>query len=433
MRRPRLFWRIYRHLPRRRRALHRRGRLLAVALGARLLRRPHRERAAGARGARARAGRARSSDADTPGQLEALVRRLGDGLRHAHHGDRRRGPARRSRSGTVLADARCRPAEMENHSDRPEFQARLARRLGHGRPLQRRRCDEDMMYVAVPVTRQERSRVPSPSSAPPCRSPRVNDALGVAVLAHRAQRGRRRRLLAALIGLFVSRRISRQMREITAGRRALRRRRLQPQAARAAHGGVRRRRREPQPHGRRAGREDPHAHPRAQRARGRAVEHGRGRARRRHRRARDRRSTRRPPACSARSRSAAEGHSIQEVVRNPDLQHVVAADAGRSAAGRGRHRDARRRRGPHPAGQRHAAARRGRTSSGRRRRRAQRRDAAQAPRGGAPRLRRQRLARAQDAGHLHQGLRRDAAGRRRSTTPRPRAASCASSPARPTA
>ena len=63
----------------------------------------------------------------------------------------------------------------------------------------------------------------------------------------------------------------------------------------------------------------------------------------------------------------------------------------------------------------------------------QRRDPAAPPRGGAPRLRRQRLARAQDAGDLDQGLRRDAAGRRHRRPRGRRSASCASSPGRPTA
>ena len=110
--------------------------------------------------------------------------------------------------------------------------------------------------------------------------------------------------------------------------------------------------------------------------------------------------------------AAAEGKAIQEVVRNPDLQHVVAQTLGGHRpveadivmrVGRG---------GAQPPGQRHAAARRRRRERRRRRRRAQRRDAPQAARGGAARLRRQRLPRAQDAGHLHQGLRRDARGRR---------------------
>ena len=108
---------------------------------------------------------------------------------------------------------------------------------------------------------------------------------------------------------------------------------------------------------------------------------------------------------------AAEGRAIQEIVRNPDLQHIVAQtldghtpveadivmrvgaeDRSLQANGtllrRGRRRPRRRRRG-----------------------RAQRRHAPQEARGRAARLRRQRLARAQDAGHLDQGLRRDARGR----------------------
>ena len=49
--------------------------------------------------------------------------------------------------------------------------------------------------------------------------------------------------------------------------------------------------------------------------------------------------------------------AVQEVLRNPDLQRVVAQTLRAHARG-GRHRHARRRRGPLAAGQRHAAARR---------------------------------------------------------------------------
>ena len=130
--------------------------------------------------------------------------------------------------------------------------------------------------------------------------------------------------------------------------------------------------------------------------------------------------------------AAAEGKSIQEIVRNPDLQHVVAQTLG----------------GHRPVEadivMRVGAEERNLQANGtllhgddegdarRRRRRAERRDAPQEARGGATRLRRERLARAQDAGHLHQGLRRDPRGRRAGRSRWRRTASCASSRGRPT-
>ena len=109
------------------------------------------------------------------------------------------------------------------------------------------------MYVAVPITRGR------PGGPPWCARPipltTVNHAL--ATLYWRiGVSARLVAVLAALIGLYVSRRISRQMREIKEGAERLAGGRLRAQAVRAAHRGVRGGRREPEPHGRGARRQD---------------------------------------------------------------------------------------------------------------------------------------------------------------------------------
>ena len=116
-------------------------------------------------------------------------------------------------------------------------------------------------------------------------------------------------------------------------------------------------------------------------------------------------------------RGAAVGRSIQEVAATPSSSALVAETLAGSAPVEGelalRVGDDDR----YAPGQRHPAAKRGRRPGHRRRRRAQRRDPTQAPGDRPPRLRGQRLARAQDAHDVHQGLRRDAA-RRRARRPR---------------
>jgi two-component system, OmpR family, phosphate regulon sensor histidine kinase PhoR len=115
-------------------------------------------------------------------------------------------------SGTVLADSDSVPAEMGDHSDRPEFRQALQGRTGvsirHSTTL-----DEEMMYVAVPVVEDGRVTSVVRAAIP---LTRVNSALAelywriglsAVVVA----------VIAALIGLLVSSRISRQMREIKDG------------------------------------------------------------------------------------------------------------------------------------------------------------------------------------------------------------------------
>ena len=119
----------------------------------------------------------------------------------------------------------------------------------------------------------------------------------------------------------------------------------------------------------------------------------------------------------------AHGRSIQEVVRNPDLQAFVAAVLAGEGPRRGRARRPRRAGPARAQGARRPARRRRRRRRRRQRRgrRAERRHPHAALRSDQARLRGQRLARDQDAGHDDQGLRRDAA-RRRPRRPRRRRA-----------
>ena len=104
------------------------------------------------------------------------------------------------------------------------------------------------------------------------------------------------------------------------------------------------------------------------------------------------------------------GRSIYEVLRKPDLLKFIENCAGQPQVA-GRRLAFLQPRGALAARPRHGAARRPRAED-RRADRAARRHAAAAAGERAPRLRGQRLARAADADHVDQGLRRNAAGRR---------------------
>ena len=425
MRRPRLFWRIY--------ATY----LVIVVLctaavgfyavrSVRDFYLDHTERELQARAALVREQVLPAIAADTPQELEALVQRLGEasGTRITVIAADRPGAAQGRGPGRLG----LRPAEMENHatvpSSSPPCEGRPGRAIRYSKTLR-----QDMMYVAVPGHRGRppHDRRPHGASRSRASTTRWPPSTGASRSARSSSPCSRRS-----IGLYVSRRISGQMRADQGRRRAPGGRGLHAQAVRAARRGVRLGGREHQPDGRGAGRQAAPAHPRAQRARGGARQHGRGRARRRHRRARDRRERRRRAPAGHRS-GGGRGQGDPGGRPQPRPPARGGADARRPPAGGGRYRHARGRRGAQPPGQRHVAARGRRRRRRRRRRRAQRRDAPQAARGGAARLRRQRVPRAQDAGHLHQGLRRDARGRRPGRSRRRRAASCASSRARPTA
>ena len=146
----------------------------------------------------------------SPDELEALVRRLGSasGTRLTLIASGQAGrPA-----GTVLADSDSVPGEMGDHSDRPEYREAVAGGVGvsvrHSTTL-----NEEMMYVAVPLTEDGvvtavvRAAIPLTLVNEALAELYWRIALATVIVA----------VLAGLIGLFVSRRISGQMREIQEG------------------------------------------------------------------------------------------------------------------------------------------------------------------------------------------------------------------------
>ena len=213
MRRPRLFWRIY--------ATY----LVIVVLctaavgfyavrSVRDFYYDQTERDLQARGALISDQLTSGMTADTPQQLETLVRQLGQasGTRITLIAVDRPGVVR----GQVLADSEADPATMENHATRPEFQIAL-----QGRPGRQIRYSqtlkENMMYVAVPVTQNGKITTVLRTAIP---LTRVNDALatlygsiGVSAVVVA--------VIAALIGWYVSRRISSQMADIKVGAQRL--------------------------------------------------------------------------------------------------------------------------------------------------------------------------------------------------------------------
>ena len=209
MRRPRLFWRIF--------ATY----LVIVVLctaavgfyAVRSVRDfyvDHTERELQARAALVREQILPAIVADTPEELEALVQRLGEssGTRITLIAVDRRGFGR----GEVLADSDSDPLEMESHATRPEVIAALQGRPGRAIRYSRTLWQE-MMYVAVPVTEDGRLTTVVRTAVP---LTRVNNALAslygsIAVSAIVVA------VIAAIIGLYVSRRISGQMRAIKVG------------------------------------------------------------------------------------------------------------------------------------------------------------------------------------------------------------------------
>ena len=143
-------------------------------------------------------------------EIEPLVRRLGSAssTRVTIIAVDEPGEAR----GVVIAESETPPEEMENHSDRPEF--KTAADGGVGSSIRySHTLNEDMMYVAVPLENAGRVeavvRVAMPLTA-------VNEALGslyrsIALAAVAVA------LAAAVIGWFVSSRISRPMHEVRDG------------------------------------------------------------------------------------------------------------------------------------------------------------------------------------------------------------------------
>jgi two-component system, OmpR family, phosphate regulon sensor histidine kinase PhoR len=210
MRRPRLFWRIY-------------ATYLVVivlctgALGFYVVRSAHgfyvshteQELLARARLVGADLGsRVGSQDSS---KLQQLVRRLGrtSGTRITLIAAGKGGVP----IGTVLADSEVAdPASMDNHAARPEVSVAL--RGGVGLVIRRSATlHEGMMYVAIPVDQGVRD-VAVVRTAMPLDT--VNQALGALYL-RIALSALAVAALAALVGLLITRRISGQMREITVG------------------------------------------------------------------------------------------------------------------------------------------------------------------------------------------------------------------------
>jgi len=209
VRRPRLFWRLY--------ATY----LVIVVLctaavgfyavrSVRDFYLDHTERELQARAALVREHLLPAIAADTPQELETLVQRLGEGsgTRITIIAADRRGASR----GEVLADSDSQPAQMENHAFRPEFltavQGRPGRAIRYSETLR-----QDMMYVALPAIEDGRVTTVIRTAVP---LTRVNSSLaslyGSIVISAAVAA-----VLAAVIGLYVSRRISGQMREIKVG------------------------------------------------------------------------------------------------------------------------------------------------------------------------------------------------------------------------
>jgi two-component system, OmpR family, phosphate regulon sensor histidine kinase PhoR len=114
--------------------------------------------------------------------------------------------------GKVLADSEVAPATMMNHGKRPEFLAALKGQVGHRTGVSPT-LHVPMTYVAIPLERGGRAvavvRTAIPLTA-------VNDALD-ALYVRIALSSVIVALLAALVGWFVSRRITRPLRDITEG------------------------------------------------------------------------------------------------------------------------------------------------------------------------------------------------------------------------
>ncbi|MBW1717139.1 MAG: HAMP domain-containing protein [Deltaproteobacteria bacterium] len=115
-------------------------------------------------------------------------------------------------SGKVIGDSADDPEKMDNHIDRPEVIRALSGSVGistrHSRTLQ-----QDMMYVAVPlrndsvITGAIRTSIPLTAIDETIKSIQIKIAVGGVIIA----------LLAAIISLLISRRISRPIEEIKRG------------------------------------------------------------------------------------------------------------------------------------------------------------------------------------------------------------------------
>jgi two-component system, OmpR family, phosphate regulon sensor histidine kinase PhoR len=209
MRRPRLFWRIY-------------ATYLVVivlcagavgyyaVLSARSFYMNHTESELMARAGLVREQVATLIGKEGPEQLEMLIRRLGAAshTRITLISAGQPGAA----MGKVLADSDAVPSQMENHSNRPEFQQALHSSSGmavrHSHTL-----NQDMMYVGLPVVKDGHVTSVVRTAVPLTLVNRSLSTLylriGVSTLVFA--------LVAAIIGLVVSARISRQVGDIKTG------------------------------------------------------------------------------------------------------------------------------------------------------------------------------------------------------------------------
>jgi len=118
--------------------------------------------------------------------------------------------------GRVVADSEQAPASMANHGDRPEVRAALSDGVGRARRYSQT-LDRDMLYVAVRAPRDD-----------PAAMVVIRTALPLATLAetvadtleHVALVGVVAGLLAAGLGLAVARRVTRPLEELTRGAEA---------------------------------------------------------------------------------------------------------------------------------------------------------------------------------------------------------------------
>jgi len=136
-----------------------------------------------------------------PGKIDQMVKRMG------------RTAATRITvilpSGKIVGDSHEDPAAMDNHADRSEFIEALNGNRGtsirHSRTL-----EKDLMYVAVPVKRGEhmdmviRTSIPISSIDETLKNIQTKIVFGGLVIA----------AFAAVLGLFVSRRITRPIQQI---------------------------------------------------------------------------------------------------------------------------------------------------------------------------------------------------------------------------
>jgi two-component system, OmpR family, phosphate regulon sensor histidine kinase PhoR len=108
--------------------------------------------------------------------------------------------------GVVVADSEENPRTMDNHSNRPEIRTALEGATGHAQRYSTT-LNQRMMYVAAPVTREGRLLAVLRTALP---LTTIDGALK-AVYVKMAVAGLLIAILAAGVGLFVSRRISRPL------------------------------------------------------------------------------------------------------------------------------------------------------------------------------------------------------------------------------